>query len=103
MSHEPSSTSSDSARSDASSGRSYAPLYGCLGGGCLFPLLLFLFCAFILGDTGGPLFWPVCVLFFGVVGLVVGIVVGGELRQQKLEAAMKRRNEEGSSGPGDEG
>jgi hypothetical protein len=103
MSHENSSTSSDREQADAPSGRSYAPLYGCLSGGCLVPLLLFFLCAFISGDTGGPLFWPICMLFFGVVGLVVGIVVGGELRQQKREAAMKAKSESDLPGSHPEG
>jgi hypothetical protein len=51
--------------------------YGCRGavaGGCLFPILIFIFAA-ISGDMGGPLFWPFLVVVFGIVGLVVGLFI----------------------------
>jgi hypothetical protein len=31
--------------------------------------------AALLGDTGGPLFWPILSIFLGFVGLVVGTSV----------------------------
>ena len=49
--------------------------YGCLGavsGGCLLPAVLLLVFSF-LGDTGGPLFWPILSVFLGLVGLVIGV------------------------------
>jgi hypothetical protein len=51
--------------------------YGCAGavsGGCLLPILLFIVAAF-LGDTGGPLFWPILALFLGIVGGCVGTFI----------------------------
>ena len=52
-----------------------APILGCLSGGCLAPILLFFFCALVLRDTGGPLFWPFAAVFFGLIGMVIGFVV----------------------------
>ena len=51
-------------------------LIGCGLGGCLAPLLLLLVSA-SLGDTGGPLFWPLLALLLGAVGSVIGSLVGG--------------------------
>jgi hypothetical protein len=56
---------------------------GCAGGligagslGCMLPLLLALYCGVVLGDMGGPLFWPILVVFGSVVGLVIGAIIG---------------------------
>ena len=49
---------------------------GCFSGGCLLPILLFFACAIFLGDTGGPLFWPIIAVPLGLIGLAVGLVVG---------------------------
>jgi hypothetical protein len=46
---------------------------GSLGGGCLVPLILFIFAA-ISGDVGGPLFWPILMLFTGSVGAALGVL-----------------------------
>jgi len=54
--------------------RQSAPSLGCVGGGCLLPILLFLFSA-AMGDTGGPLIWPLAVMLFGFLGLLTGIVI----------------------------
>ncbi len=49
-----------------------APLIGCGVGGCLIPLLLFVACAAFLGDTGGPLIWPIIAVPLGITGMVAG-------------------------------
>jgi hypothetical protein len=49
------------------------PAIGCGVGGCLLPILLFIVCA-LLGDTGGPLIWPIGAVVFGGIGLVVGFL-----------------------------
>lgn len=51
-----------------------APVIGCVSGGCLLPILLFFVCAFFLGDTGGPLFWPFIAVPLGILGLIFGFV-----------------------------
>jgi hypothetical protein len=56
-------------------------LYAFLGGvigGCLIPLVLFLFAAVVLRDTGGPLFWPLIAIPFGLIGLAVGAWSGSD-------------------------
>jgi hypothetical protein len=50
-----------------------APAIGCGVGGCLLPILLFIVCA-LLGDTGGPLIWPMAAVVFGGIGLLVGFL-----------------------------
>ena len=52
-----------------------APLVGCASGGCLIPVLLFVFSA-ISGDMGGPLFWPIAVVFLAIVGTGIGVIYG---------------------------
>ena len=52
-----------------------APIVGCLSGGCLIPILLFLFCGIVLNDTGGPLIWPILSAFLGLLGLLVGLAI----------------------------
>lgn len=47
---------------------------GCIGGGCLLPILLFLLSA-ALGETGGPLFWPFAAAFFGLLGGIFGALI----------------------------
>ncbi len=47
---------------------------GCGMGGCLLPILLFLTCAVFLGDTGGPLFWPIIAVPLGILGMVAGFI-----------------------------
>jgi hypothetical protein len=64
-----------------------APLAGFYVGGCLFPVLLFFFCLFVLNDIGGPLFWPVAAMFFAVVGAFIGALVDLFLLQPRR---MKR-------------
>jgi hypothetical protein len=46
-------------------------LRGTLGCGCLIPLLIFIIAA-ITGDVGGPLFWPILMIFTGSVGAALG-------------------------------
>jgi hypothetical protein len=46
---------------------------GTLGCGCLVPLVLFSIAA-ISGDVGGPLFWPILMLFTGLAGAALGVV-----------------------------
>lgn len=45
-------------------------------GGCLIPFALFVICAFVLGDMGGPLFWPFFAIFVGVLGALLGSLTG---------------------------
>ena len=51
-----------------------APLVGCGLGGCLHPTLLFFGCAIFLGDTGGPLFWPIIAVPLGFIGMIGGFI-----------------------------
>ena len=51
-----------------------APVVGCVSGGCLAPMLLFFGCAIFLGDTGGPLIWPIFALPLGLIGLAIGFI-----------------------------
>jgi hypothetical protein len=44
---------------------------GCLGA-ILLPLGLGIYCAFVLNDMGGPLFWPIV----SIAGLLIGAAVG---------------------------
>ena len=55
---------------------SYALLGGVIGG-FLLPLVLFVFAALVLRDTGGPLFWPLIAIPLGLIGLGVGAWFGG--------------------------
>ena len=50
------------------------PAVGCGFGGCLLPTAGFLFCALILNDIGGPLFWPIIAGFSGFCGAFVGMI-----------------------------
>jgi hypothetical protein len=50
-------------------------LTGAGAGGCLLPLLAFIACAGV-GDTGGPLFWPLAWPCVGIPLAVVGALVG---------------------------
>src|SRR5688572_23081030 len=60
----------------------WAPLWGGLCGGIVLPFGLFLLAA-ALGDTGGPLIWPLLSGFFGMVGVLVGFVAkGSDPREQ---------------------
>ena len=45
---------------------------GCVGGGCVLPLLLFVWAVFAAGDIGGPLFWPIIAVELGLFGFAVG-------------------------------
>ena len=51
-----------------------APVIGCVSGGCLLPILLFFACAIFLGDTGGPLIWPIFAVPLGIIGLIAGFI-----------------------------
>ena len=51
-----------------------APFIGCVTGGCLLPILLFFACAILLGDTGGPLIWPIFAVPLGIIGFIVGLI-----------------------------
>ena len=42
--------------------------------GCLLPTLLFFGCAIFLGDTGGPLFWPIIAVPLGFIGMIGGFI-----------------------------
>ena len=53
-----------------------APALGCGVGGCLIPLLLFIFGLFVMNDIGGPLIWPMLSVFLGTIGLIIGFLVG---------------------------
>jgi hypothetical protein len=51
--------------------------FGCHGaaiGGCLLPFILF-FVAAALGDTGGPLFWPILATVLAPIGLGIGLCI----------------------------
>ncbi len=52
---------------------------GCAVGGIAMPIMLF-FVASFLGDTGGPLFWPVLAVVLGGIGLLVGSIIGAAKR-----------------------
>lgn len=54
--------------------RRFAPLIGLVVGGCVIPVLLFVFCLVVLRDTGGPLFWPLIAVPMASIGLFVGFV-----------------------------
>ena len=43
-------------------------------GGCLLPMVLLAIVA-ALGDTGGPLFWPLITIPLALIGLAVGLFV----------------------------
>ena len=60
-----------------------APLIGCGVGGCLLPILLFLFCVIVLKDAGGPLFWPIIAVPLGLIGLGVGYGVRSYKNRKK--------------------
>ena len=51
-------------------------------GGCLFPAILFLIAA-VLGDTGGPLFWPLISIPLALIGLALGFWFHAEFRSKK--------------------
>lgn len=55
--------------------------------GCLVPLLLAIYCALVLNDMGGLLFWPIVIVFDALVGLMVGGIVGSI-----IEIARMRRS-----------
>jgi len=55
--------------------REAAPYLGCSAGGCVVPFGLLMFCGYVLGDTGGPLFWPILAGFTGMLGLVIGLAI----------------------------
>lgn len=50
-------------------------MIGCLLGGLVVPGGLFVV-ASLLGDTGGPLFWPFVMVVLGGLGLLTGSIVG---------------------------
>jgi hypothetical protein len=59
--------------SDAKEKRPYPePLIGCAVGGCLIPLLLFIFCLLVLKDIGGYLFWPFIAIPLALIGAGIG-------------------------------
>ena len=62
-------------------------LVGSLSGGCLLPLILFLLCAAIFDDVGGPLFWPFIALPLGFVGGVAGLLIGFWIRSRSTTQA----------------
>ena len=47
---------------------------GCVGGGCVLPLLLFILALFVADGPAGPLFWPIIAVELGMFGLAVGTV-----------------------------
>lgn len=48
------------------------PVVGCLSGGCVIPIVLFLLAA-VSGDIGGPLIWPMLSVVLGAFGMIVEI------------------------------
>ena len=46
------------------------------------PILLFVFAA-VSGDMGGPLFWPIAVVFLGAFGTIIGGIWGLFVRKPK--------------------
>lgn len=65
--------------------RSCSPLLvGCVGGGCLLPAALFFGCAIFLGDTGGPLIWPIAIVVFGCFGTFLGMFIAVAANHTKL-------------------
>lgn len=75
--------------------------FGCRGaftGGCLLPVLLF-FIAAALGDTGGPLIWPILAVFLGVIGLVIDVIVDSFRRRSKSKSpTLRATNPQAASG-----
>ena len=63
------------------SGCFYA-LVGAAVGGCVLPAILFLIAA-ALGDTGGPLFWPLISIPLAAVGLAIGLWFHAEFKSNK--------------------
>lgn len=60
--------------------------YALLGagiGGCLIPLAVLLFCAVVLRDTGGPLFWPFLSVVLALIGLALGLWFHAEFRKKE--------------------
>jgi hypothetical protein len=55
---------------------------GAAAGGCLFPLILLLIAA-ALGDTGGPLFWPIISIPLALIGLALGLWFHSEFRKKE--------------------
>ena len=62
------------------SGSLYA-LIGAGAGGCLRPALL-LGLAAALGDTGGPLFWPLISIPLALIGPAIGLFVHSEVKSE---------------------
>ena len=61
---------------------------GCVTGGCLLPLLLFLIVvinAKSAYDLGGPLFWPITAAYFGALGFVVATFYFLVVQRKKQE------------------
>ena len=71
--YDPPKTESKVTEQSPNKARFAAPLLGCGLGGCLGPILLFFVGAF-LGDTGGPLIWPMLAISLGVIGFVIGVI-----------------------------
>jgi hypothetical protein len=64
---------------------------GCAGGligagslGCLVPVLLAIYCALVLGDMGGPLFWPIVAFFGAILGLTAGGIAGSVVEAVRI-------------------
>src|SRR5688572_8878022 len=60
-------------------------IYGVVGagiGGCLLPVVLFLFAGVALRDTGGPLFWPLIGIPLALTGLALGLWFHAEFRSK---------------------
>jgi hypothetical protein len=48
------------------------PLWGCLFGVFVIPVLVFLLVITVGNDLGGPLFWPLLSIICGIVGFSIG-------------------------------
>ena len=55
---------------------------GGASGGCLLPLILFLLAA-ASGDAGGPLFWLIITVLFGMIGILLGEWFHGRAQKRK--------------------
>ncbi len=88
-------------RPDRYDWRRHGPMWGFLAGGLATPIGLYLLCGPILGDTGGPLIWPLMAMFFGPLGVFFGRIARSERREVRpvSNAACGRTTPETLSAP----
>lgn len=82
------------------------PLHaGCAGSligagslGCLVPVVLFIYCALVLNDIPGLLFWPIVVFFGAMLGVTAGGIVGSVVEALRARRAGERPMSRGARG-----